>query len=162
MKFIAASIALASLSAVIANAAPSDLKVTGSLSAQTDAKTQATNCHFTRSGSTLFHYGAHLGMGKTGLGSKFLSVLFEVVPYNGAGKYNAAEKVAGDTPVEVTLLTEGMPGIEEKWLATSGAVIVSNAGAQTLSGTVDADLSPTKKKTGPIHLAGAWSCTVEK
>ena len=162
MRLFAASITLASMWALTANGATSDLKVTGSLSAQTDPKA-AANCRLTKSGSTLLHYGVHLNVGKTtGLGSKSLSVVFEVVPYKGAGKYNAAEKQAGETPVEATLQTQGIPGIEEKWLATSGVLVVADAGGQTLSGTVDADLAPTKKKAGPIHLAGSWSCTVDK
>jgi hypothetical protein len=121
------------------------------------------SCRLTKATSTLLHYGARLNVGsKTGLGSKFVSVVFEVVPYKGAGKYNAAEKQSGDTPVEATLHTQGMPGIEEKWLATSGVLAVAEGAGQTLSGTVDADLAPTKGKGGPIHLAGSWSCTVEK
>lgn len=145
----------------LVNAAPADLKISGSVSAQTDPKSPA-NCRLTKATSTLLHYGVHLNVGnKTGLGSKFISVVFEVVPYNGAGKYNAAEKQFGDTPVEATLQTQGMPGIEEKWLATSGVLVVTGA-APALSGTVEADLSPTKSKAGPIHLSGSWSCTVEK
>jgi hypothetical protein len=163
MKVVAASVAVVSMSAVIANGAPSDLKVTGSLTAQMDPKAQAANCRLTKSGSTLLHYGTRLNVGKTtGLGAKVLGVVFEVVPYNGAGKYNAANKQFGDTPVEVTLQTQGIPGIEEKWLATSGVLVVTGAAGQMLSGTVEAELSPTKNKVGAIHLAGTWSCTIEK
>ena len=162
MRVIAASVALAVMWALSADGAPSDLKVTGSLSAQTDPKA-ASNCRLTKSGSTLLHYGVRLNVGKaSGLGSKSISIVFEVVPYKGAGKYNAAEKQVGETPVEATLQTQGIPGVEEKWLATSGVLVVTGAAGQTLSGTVDADLSPTKKKAGPIHLAGSWSCAVDK
>jgi hypothetical protein len=162
MKLLAASGALALMLASAGNAAPSDLKVTGSVSAQTDPAATA-NCRLTKSGSTLFHYGIRLNTGKaTGLGSKFLSVVFEVVSYNGLGKYNAAEKQFGDTPVEATLQTQGIVGIDEKWLATAGVLAVTNATGQMLSGTVDAELSPTKQKTGSIHLSGTWSCTLDK
>jgi hypothetical protein len=160
MNLIAASGALVLISALIA---PSDLKITGSLSAQTDAKTTPANCRLTKSGSTLLHYGVRLNVGKTtGLGAKVFSVVFEVVPYKGPGKYNAADKQVGETPVEATLQTNGIPGIEEKWLASSGTLVVTDGAGPTLSGTVDAELSPTKKKAGPIHLSGAWSCTVDK
>lgn len=162
VKSIVLSVAVVAMSAS-ANGAPADLTVTGAAAGQMDPKTAAVNCRLTKSGGTLFHYGAHLQVGKaTGLGSKFLSVVFEVVPYNGAGKYDAALKVAGNTPVEVTLHTEGMPGVEEKWLATSGSLVVSSANGQELSGTVAADLASTQKKTGAIHLAGSWRCTLEK
>ena len=146
-----------------AYAAGSDLAVTGGVSAHVDPKAPALSCRITKSGGTLLHFGRRLLVGtSTGLGSKFVSVVFEVVPYNGAGKYNAAEKMGGDTFVEVTLHTEGMPGIEEKWLASSGTLIVANASAAAVSGTVDAELTPTRKKAGPIHLSGSWSCPVEK
>ncbi|HEY2383733.1 MAG TPA: hypothetical protein VGK48_21370 [Terriglobia bacterium] len=160
-KSVALIVAAASMSAIL-NGAPADLAVTGSMAAQMDPKTASVNCHLTRSGGTLFHYGAHLQSGKaTGLGSKFLSVVFEIVPYNGSGKYDAAVKVAGDTPVEVTLHTEGIPGIQEKWLTTSGSVVISSASGQAVSGTVEADLSSTQKKSGAIHLAGTWSCKLD-
>ena len=162
MKRIAVSGAVALLLASAGNGAPSDLKVTGGVSGQTDLKTVA-NCRLTKSGTTLFHYGVRLSTGKTtGLGSKSLSVVFEVVPYNGAGKYNAAEKQFGETPVEATLQTQGIVGIDEKWLATSGVLTVTNGNGQMVSGTVDADLAPTKKKAGAIHLSGTWSCAVDK
>jgi hypothetical protein len=161
MKLVTAVVAI--LLPVLVNAAASDLKVTGSLSAQMAATGPAASCRLTKATSTLLHYGARLNVGgKTGLGSKSVSVVFEVVPYKGAGKYNAAEKQVGETPVEATLHTEGMPGIEEKWLATSGVLVVTEGAGPTLSGTVDADLSPTKAKSGPIHLSGSWGCTVEK
>jgi len=153
----------ASISAVILNAAAADLKVTGSLAAQMDPKGPPASCRLTKATSTLLHYGVRLNVGnKTGLGSKFVSIVFEVVPYKGAGKYNAADKQFGDTPVEATLQTQGMPGVEEKWLATSGVLVVTDGASPTLSGTVEADLLPTKTKAGPIHLSGPWSCTVEK
>ena len=162
MKLVTAGLA-SLLVALTSNAANVDLKVTGSVSAQIDPKGPPANCRLTKATSTLFHYGARLSVGnKTGLGSKFVSVVFEVVPYSGAGKYNAAEKQFGNTPVEVTLQTQGMPGIEEKWLATSGVLVVAGGAGPTLSGTVEADLSPTKTKAGPLHLSGSWSCTVEK
>jgi hypothetical protein len=162
MKRVTAGVA-ASISAIVLNAAAADLRVTGALSAQIDAKGPAANCRLTKATSTLLHYGARLNVGnKTGLGSKFVSVVFEVVPYKGPGKYNSAEKQAGETPVEATLHTEGMPGFEEKWLATSGVLVVNEGAASTFSGTVEADLSPTKSKAGPIHLSGSWSCTLQK
>src|SRR5205085_11829926 len=162
MRFAAIAVG-ASIMAASAHAATSELKVTGSVTAQIDGKGIAANCRLTKSGSTLFHYGVRLGAGNTtGLGSKTVSIVFEVVPYNGAGKYNAAQKQLGDTPVEATLQTQGIPGIEEKWLATSGTLIVTSATAQTMSGTVEADLSATKMKAGPIHLAGVWGCMIEK
>jgi hypothetical protein len=162
MKNIVVGGAVALMLASAANGAPSDLKVTGGVTGQTDAATVA-NCRLTKSGTTLFHYGVRLNTGKaTGLGSKFLGVVFEVVPYNGPGKYNAAAKQFGDTPVEVTLQTQGIVGIDEKWLATSGVVAVTNENGQMLSGTVDADLAPNKKKAGAIHLSGTWSCTIDK
>jgi hypothetical protein len=162
MKRIAASGAVVLMLTSAVNGAPSDLKVTGGVTGQTDAATVA-NCRLTKSGTTLFHFGIRLNTGKAaGLGSKSLSIVFEVVPYNGPGKYNAAEKQFGDTPVEATLQTQGIVGIDEKWLATSGVVAVTNGNGQMLSGTVDADLAPTKKKVGAIHLSGTWSCTIDK
>ncbi|HEX7137273.1 MAG TPA: hypothetical protein VF219_05485 [Vicinamibacterales bacterium] len=162
MKRIAVSGAVALMLASAGNGAPADLKVSGSVTAQTDAATVA-NCRLTKSGTTLLHYGVRLNTGKaTGLGSKSVSVVFEVVPYNGLGTYNAAEQQFGDTPVEATLQTQGIVGIDEKWLATSGVLAVTNRSGQTLSGTVDADLAPTKKKAGAIHLSGTWSCTIDK
>ena len=146
----------------LANAATADLAVTGSISAHTDPAARP-NCRLTKSGSTLLHYGQRLRVGtKAGLGAQTLSVVFEVVPYTGAGKYNAGEKQFGETPVEVTQQTEGIVGVEEKWLANSGMLVVTSASSTAVSGTVDAELSPTKKKGGSIHLSGAWSCAVDK
>jgi len=162
MKLVTPGVA-ALIPAIVLNAAAADLRVTGALSADIDAKGPAASCRLTRATSTLLHYGARLHVGnKTGLGSKFISVVFEVVPYKGPGKYNAAEKQVGETPVEATLHTEGMPGVEEKWLATSGVLIVNDGAGPTFSGTVEADLSPTKNKAGAIHLSGSWSCAVQK